>query len=150
MLAPRRDAHSGDRLNITSGLDNAFSGINLQRPNKVSDDFYASPRTLTTYFNRAAFAQPAPGTLGNLTRNTVVGPAYWNIDVGISRLIPMGTRRLELRIEAFNVLNHFNWGNPVTNLNSGLFGRITSLAGTPLNGVYGTMRIMQFGIKYDF
>jgi hypothetical protein len=144
------NAHSGDRLNITSGLDNAFSGINLQRPNKVSDDFYASPRTLTTYFNRAAFAQPAPGTLGNLTRNAVVGPAYWNIDMGISRLIPMGTRRLELRVEAFNVLNHFNWGNPVINLNSGQFGRITSLAGTPPNGVYGTMRIMQFGIKYDF
>ena len=107
-------------------------------------------RTLTNWFNRAAFARPAPGTLGNLMRNAVVGPAYWNIDMGISRLIPMGTRRLELRVEAFNVLNHFNWGNPVTNFNSGQFGRITSLAGTPPNNVYGTMRILQFGIKYDF
>jgi len=35
-------------------------------------------------------------------------------------------------------------------LNAGTFGRITSLAGTPPNGVYGTMRIMQFGVKYDF
>ena len=55
-----------------------------------------------------------------------------------------------LRLESFNVLNHFNWGDPVTNFNSGQFGRITSLAGTPPNGVYGTMRILQFGIKYDF
>ena len=136
------NARSGDRLNITSGVDQAFSGINQQRPDKVSDDFYANPRTLTTWFNRAAFARPAPGTLGTLTRNAVVGPAYWNMDLGISRLIQMGTRRVELRVESFNVLNHFNWGNPVTNFNSGQFGRITTLA--------GTMRIMQFGVKYDF
>jgi hypothetical protein len=136
------NARSGDRLNITSGIDSAFSGINIQRPNKVNDDFYARTRTLTTYFNRGAFAQAAPGTLGNLTRNAVEGPAYWNIDLGISRLIPMGTRRIELRVESFNILNHFNWGNPNTNFNSGQFGRITTQAGAP--------RIMQFGIKYDF
>jgi hypothetical protein len=47
--------------------------------------------------------------LGNLTRNAVVGPGYWNVDMGISRLIGVGTRRLELRVESFNVLNHFNW-----------------------------------------
>jgi hypothetical protein len=37
-------ARSGNRLNVTSGVDQAFTGINLQRPDKVSDDFYASPR----------------------------------------------------------------------------------------------------------
>jgi len=136
------NARSGDRLNITSGVDQAFSGINQQRPDKVSDDFYANPRSLTTWFNRAAFVRPAPGAIGNLMRNAVVGPAYWNVDLGISRLIRMGTRRVELRAESFNVLNHFNWGNPATNFNSGQFGRITTLA--------GTMRILQFGIKYDF
>jgi hypothetical protein len=136
------NARSGSRLNITSGVDQAFTGINLQRPDKVSDDFYASPRTLTTYFNRAAFARPAPGALGNLTRNAIVGPTYWNIDMGISRVLPMGTRRVELRLESFNVLNHFNWGDPATNFNSGQFGRITTQAGAP--------RVLQFGIKYDF
>ena len=136
------NARSGNPLNVTAGVDQAFTGINIQRPDKVSDDFYASTRTLTTYLNRAAFARPAPGILGNLTRNALVGPAYWNIDIGISRAIPMGTRRVELRVESFNVLNHFNWGNPQTNFNSGQFGRITDQAGAP--------RILQFGIKYDF
>ena len=136
------NARSGNRLNVTAGVDQALTGINLQRPDKVSDDFYTSPRTLTTYFNRAAFARPAAGVLGNLTRNALVGPAYWNIDMGISRVIPMGTRRVELRLESFNVLNHFNWGDPVTNFNSGQFGRITTQAGAP--------RVLQFGIKYDF
>ena len=45
-----------------------------QRPNKVSDDFYT--KSLTSYFNRDAFAQPAAGTLGDLPRNAVVGPAF--------------------------------------------------------------------------
>ena len=54
----------------------------------------------------------------------------------------MGTQRLELRFESFNLLNPFNWGNPNTNFNAGTFGRITSQAGSP--------RILQFGVKYDF
>ena len=99
--------------------------------------------------SRASNALAAPGTLGNLPRNSIIGPAYWNIDLGISRLIPMGTRRVELRVESFNVLNHFNWGDPVVNFNSGQFGRITTQAEAPPNGDKGP-RILQFGIKYDF
>ena len=52
------------------------------------------------------------------------------------------TRGLELRLEAFNLLNNFNWGNPATTLDSPTFGQITSQAGDP--------RILQFGIKYGF
>jgi len=69
--------------------------------------------------------------------------------MALSRMIGLGaTRSLELRIEAFNVTNRFNWGfhsaaNPAfTNLHSSQFGRITQHGGTP--------RIMQFGIKYGF
>ena len=52
---------------------------------------------------------------------------------------------LELRVEAFNLFNTFNWGNPGSSdrhFNSGSFGRITSMTGAP--------RIMQFGMKYGF
>jgi hypothetical protein len=134
-------AQSGSRLNVTSGIDNAFTGVGNQRPNQVNDDFYGG--TLTNYLNRAAFAQPAPGTLGNLPRNAVTGPNRWNVNLAVSRLIALaGTQRLELRLESFNLFNHFNWGNPATNFNSGQFGRITSQNGDP--------RIMQFGVKYEF
>ena len=136
-------ARSGSRLNITSGRDNAFTGLLNQRVNKVSDDFYAAEPTLNQYFNPAAFAQPASGTLGDLERNAAVGPSFWNIDLAVSRLFAMGaTGRLELRLESFNLLNHFNWGNPATNFNAGTFGRITTAANDP--------RIIQLGIKYDF
>jgi len=72
---------------IISGLDRAFTGVRNQRPNLVSDDVYAHPQTLKSYFNPAAFAQPEPGTYGNLKRNALTGPSYWNADLAISRTI---------------------------------------------------------------
>ena len=146
------NARSGQWLTVTTGTDRALNGQRFQeqRVNQVSDDVYGA-KTLNAYLNRAAFAQPALGTFGNLRRNSIKGPAFWTIDLALSKLIAFGTAQtLELRAEAFNLLNHFNWGNPGTNLNAGTFGRIQSLAGTPPNGVFGTPRILQFGVKYGF
>jgi hypothetical protein len=112
------------------------------RVNQVSDDVYGA-KSLSAYLNRAAFAQPALGTFGNYERNSIKGPAFWTIDLALSRLVSFGAAQsVELRLEAFNLLNHFNWGNPGTNLNAGTFGRIQTQQGSP--------RIMQFGIKYGF
>jgi hypothetical protein len=134
-------ARSGSRLNITTGRDNAFNGQSGQRVNQVSDDVYGEG--LDRYLDPAAFAQPAAGTLGDYVRNSLVGPAFWSIDLALSKAISVASsHRLELRVEAFNLLNHFNWGNPVTNFGSGNFGRVQSQAGSP--------RILQFGAKYGF
>jgi hypothetical protein len=142
-------ARSGQWINITTGQDNALNGQLQQRPNKLSDDFYG-PKTLNNYLNRAAFGVPASGTFGDLEYRAVEGPAFWQIDAAFTRLVDLGsTRSVELRIEAFNLTNHFNWGNPTTTATSGVatltssqFGRITT------NGGY--QRIMQFGVKYSF
>ena len=81
--------------------------------------------------------------VGNHIINSVEGPGYWAIDLGISRLFSFSTtQNLELRVEAFNLLNNFNWGNPQTNYDVGTFGRITTTGGDP--------RIMQFAVKYGF
>src|SRR5207245_4054173 len=95
----------------------------------VFDDVYGE-KSLTRYLNAAAFAQPALGTLGNYVRNSIKGPGYWSVDAALSRLASFGgARNLEFRVEAFNLFNTFNWGNPVTNFNAGTFGRITSITG---------------------
>jgi hypothetical protein len=142
-------ARSGSRFSVTTGVDTAFTGISNQRANQVSDDVYGDTQEdaqgrLINYLNRAAFAAPAAGTLGDSPRNEYVGPAYWNgVNLALRRLIRLaGTQNIELRVEAFNLLNSFIWGNPTTNLNSGQFGRITGQQGDP--------RIMQFGVKYGF
>ena len=127
-------------MNIIDLRDNA--NIRNQRPNQVKDDLY-SAKTLVNYFDRDAFSQAATGTNGDLEQNAAVGPNFWNVHLAVSKLISLATtQQVELRLEVFNLLNHFNWGNPSANFNSGQFGRITSMAGEP--------RIFQFGIKYGF
>jgi hypothetical protein len=135
-------ALSGSWLNIITGRDNALTGIQMQRVDQVSDDVYGQ-KTVTSYLNPAAFAQPAPGALGSYVRNSIKGPGFWTVDMALSRNVSVGgTRSMEFRVETFNLFNTFNLGNPVANFNSGSFGRITSMTGAP--------RIMQFGIKYGF
>jgi len=135
-------ALSGSWLNIITGRDNALTGIQMQRVDQVSGDVYGQ-KSVTSYLNPAAFAQPAAGALGSYVRNSIKGPGFWTVDVALSKQVSTGaSRTLELRVESFNLFNTFNWGNPVTNFNSGSFGRITSMTGAP--------RIMQFGVKYGF
>ena len=142
-------ARSGSPINVVVGQDRAFTGILNQRPNQVLDNPYGG--TLDRWLNPAAFEPPAPGTLGNVRRNSLRGPAFWSVDLAVSRFLAFsGDRQVEFRVEAFNLFNTFNWGAPISsalartdaNLSSGSFGRITSMAGTP--------RVMQVGIKFRF
>jgi hypothetical protein len=136
-------ARSGSWLTVTTGQNsfNGLGGTGGLRVNQISDDVYGV-KTLTSYLNRAAFEQPAAGTFGNHVLNSIQGPGFWKIDMALSRLFSFGTQNVEVRVEAFNLLNNFNWGSPITNFSSGNFGRIQSQA--------GDSRIMQFGVKYGF
>jgi hypothetical protein len=140
-------ASAGSWLTVTAGGDRAFTGLQGQRAQQVSGDVYGDisfddQGRILNYLNAAAFAQPAVGTLGNHESNSIRGPGEWEIDLALSRLLSLtGSQTLEFRAEAFNLLNHFNWGNPTTNITSGTFGRI---------GSQGSPRIMQFAVKYEF
>jgi hypothetical protein len=143
-------ARSGPPINVVAGQDRAFTGIINQRVNQILDDPY--DRTGDRWLNPSAFELPAPGTLGNFRRNSLRGPAFWSVDVALSKFIAFGAgRSAELRVEAFNFFNRFNLGVPdggaipgrtSVNFSSSSFGRITSMAGTP--------RVMQLGVKYTF
>ncbi|MBI2189261.1 MAG: TonB-dependent receptor [Acidobacteria bacterium] len=133
---------SGGRLNVTTAEDIAATGIEGQRVNQISGNPYGA-KSLTNYLDRAAFAVPAPGTLGNYVLNGLEGPGFWNVDLALSKLVRFAaTQSVEARVEVFNLFNTFNWGNPSTDFTSGNFGRITSMTGDP--------RILQFGVKYGF
>jgi hypothetical protein len=136
------NVRSGSWLTVLGGRDNAFNGQSNQRVDQISDDVYGA-KTVASFLNRAAFAQPASGAFGNHQRNSIKGPGFWKIDLAVSRLVSFAsTQNLELRVEVFNLLNNFNWGNPNQNFTAGSFGRITTMTGDP--------RIMQFGVKYGF
>ncbi|PYS31981.1 MAG: hypothetical protein DMG14_35745 [Acidobacteria bacterium] len=94
------------------------------------------------WLNRAAFANPAVGTIGNLTPGTARGPGSFNIDAGLSRIFRINeAQRVEFRAEATNILNHTNFLNPSGALNSANFGRPQSSA---------PARVFQFALKYVF
>jgi len=136
------NARAGSWLTVTTTTDVAASGIEGQRVDQILDNPYGA-KTLDNYLNAAAFALPAAGTLGSHRRNSIRGPGFWSVDLAVSRLVSIADqRRLELRIEVFNVFNNFNWGDPSPSFGAGTFGQITSQSGDP--------RIMQFGLKYGF
>jgi hypothetical protein len=137
-------ARSGAPINVTAGSDRALTGTGIrnQRVNQVLANPYGDG-TLTNWLNPAAFELPALGTLGNFRRNSVRGPGFWAVDASLSKLVSLGaTHRVALRVEAFNLLNTFNWDVPDVNFGSSAFNRITSMAGTP--------RVIQFGVRYTF
>src|SRR5207249_1287974 len=96
---------SGQFLSITTGTDVALTGISNQRANQIlGDPFVDNVYTKTgssgflSYLNRAAFAAPTVGTLGNMGRNNVLGPVFWNFDMALSRTFQVREgQRLEVR-----------------------------------------------------
>jgi hypothetical protein len=138
-------AQSGQPLTIASGLDRALSGIQgtTQRAEQVLDNVYGD-KTINNWFNPAAFAQPALGTYGDSIRNGYDGPGFRSVDLSLVRQFPVGTHRLEARVEAFNAFNWFLPGNPNVTLSSATFGRITTFS------TIADPRVMQFALRYDF
>ena len=139
-IAPLVRWQSGSPFTVTTGVDNALSGMGGQRAVQLLDDVYGDG-SVNNYLNAAAFTSPAPGTYSTLKPNAFVGPSRFQNDMALSRTFRMSSHTLQFRWEVFNVLNTPSFNNPTAALNSTNFGRILT-AGDP--------RIMQFALKYDF
>ena len=127
---------------VTAGSDVALNGEAGQRPNQLLADPYPANQSASSWVLRSAFANAAPGQIGNLGNYNMKGPGNVKFDVGLSRTIHITERQsVQLRGEAFNLMNWVNLNTPVAALNSGTFGQIQG-AGDP--------RIIQFALKYVF
>jgi hypothetical protein len=114
---------SGPPFNITTGTDVSGTGDRQDRPNLVGDPFANLPASsnplLQYYFNPAAFANPAPGTFGNLARNAYYGPWFKTVDVSVFKTTKLTSHAsVQLRAEIFNLFNWINWANPGATLSS--------------------------------
>jgi len=100
------------------------------------------------YFDPMAFTLPEAGFLGDVPRNTLIGPGYAAWDASIVKNFRAGqSRRLQLRLEIFNVLNRANFGLPAATVfdASGRVGNAGEITST-----VGAARQMQFGVKFEF
>jgi hypothetical protein len=113
------------------------------------------------YLNPAAFTTPQPGTFGNMPRNFLRGPNFWQADLVVSKDVRFAsTQSVQLRVEMFNITNRLNYENPAVTLPNGTPGVpfTDAQAGTfgymlgPLNRTVGlgTPRQMQVSLRYMF
>jgi carboxypeptidase family protein/TonB-dependent receptor-like protein len=150
---------------FTINQNNAFNlnaGGSGQAPDQVksnleifSDNLKGTPSAGANvaayrYFDTTAFAAvniPAgqPQRFGNAGRNTVRGPGFFNMDLGLFRAIRFTEGiEMQLRAEALNALNHPNFANPASNVTDpNTFGYITATVGQG-------SRIFRLGARVSF
>jgi Carboxypeptidase regulatory-like domain len=135
-------ARSGNPLTPSTTGNLSLTGLGNQRPVVIGDPDL-DDRTIERWFNTAAFGPNTPGSWGDTPRGFLRGPAFWNIDLALSRVLRIASdHRVEVRVEAFNVTNRDHLGDPNTTFGSADFGRITS--------TQADARVMQFAVKYVF
>ena len=114
------------------------------------------------WLNPAAFATPQPGTFGNLPRNYLRGPEFWQARPDVQQGLPLrADQGIQFRVEMFNIMNRLNYENPAasaagngtpgvpfTDAQAGTFGYMLG----PLNRTVGlgTARQTQLSIRYLF
>jgi len=104
------------------------------------------------WFDPAAFVLQPQGTLGNSARGAFRGPNLRTVDLAAVKRVPIrGSARLDLRVEAFNIFNRANFGNPTLIAFAGVaaneaplgsFGRIRSTV--------TSARQLQLGARLSF
>jgi len=94
------------------------------------------------------------GFLGNLGRNTLAGPGFFDVDMALARNLRITESMLvELRVEGFNILNHPNFGLPGQLLFSGIDqsgNGIPNPTAGQITQIVGTARELQFALKFRF
>ena len=130
-------AQSGDFLTPTfSGPDpsntNQFSGA-AQRI--LPSSLPAGGRSITSWFNPAAFAIPGSGTFGSGSFGALEGPSMNAVNLGLAKTFPVFREsQFELRGSFTNVLNHTNFGDPDVTITDTGVSQITSTTSKSFGG----------------
>lgn len=98
-----------------------------------------------------AAGNPKAFHFGNLGRNSIIGPGFTNVDFSLIKRTKITERfSHEFRVEAFDLFNHPNFGQPgrVAQVGSTSFGVISSTRFP--NGDSGSSRQLQFAMKLLF
>jgi hypothetical protein len=158
---------TGNPITVVTNI-NTFTGNANLRPDLLQpvdvvgkpEQWFANsvcdPRVAGSCTASSVFALPvSPGGvfhMGNMGRNSVAGPGFYNTDLSLIKKTRVGGATMEFRAEAFNVFNHPNFG-------VGLPSRTAVVGGTSLGvltstrlptGDAGSARQIQFALKVLF
>jgi hypothetical protein len=137
-------AETGAPINLTQSTT-----YQSTRPDYVGGAAYTADANSTLqYLNKAAFARipigagGAPLRFGNVGRNGLRAPGFWNLDLALAKNLQFSERyRLQVRSDLFNSLNHTNFSAVSTGIEAGNFGRFTATRGA---------RTVQFNARLTF
>lgn len=150
---------SGNPFTVTLGYDGARTLTNRndwrggQRPDLTPG--FTGPVVTgdpDAWFNVRAFQRPEPGFLGNLGRNTFSGPGGASVDAVLAKRIAIGHEgrySVDLRFEAFNLLNHANFNLPASERMQ-VFTRTSVREDAGRITTAAAARELQIGIKVQF
>lgn len=143
---------SGQRFSVVSGLQTQYSGVasyaDLDEANGGSRGMGRIYHGLGKVYwfdtaQAALFTHPKAGNVGTSGRNSFTGPPYRNLDVMIHKRFSVRENQfLQIRAEAYNVLNNTHFGLPIRDMLDNDFGIITRTLGTP--------RTLQVALRYQF
>jgi hypothetical protein len=189
-IAPIVSWQTGNPFNLVAFNSSSFNGVgstitlNASAPIQTSGNplghWISNPNVLSvpcTLTTTSTIVTPscAAGTLtfGNVGRNSVYGPGFTNMDLALAKNTKITERmNLQLRVDAFDVLNHPNYGqpgtsggflaaslqplvpvtsNPATNNPGNQFTTFSTIGSTRFpNGDSGSSRQLQFAVKLQF
>jgi hypothetical protein len=146
-IAPIVSLQSGNPFNIVSSLS-TITGV----AGSVRADLSGTPQVkgdpLSNWFvNPGVFIAPPVGTLGTVGRNSFVGPGFEDVDLALIKNTKVTERmNVQFRADAFDLLNHPNYGQP-----SGTIGSVGTIGSTRFpTGDSGSSRQLQFALKLQF
>jgi hypothetical protein len=132
-------ADNGSSINMPGNLQTANQNGEFNVLGNIGSD--------GTWFDTSAFSQPKGAVFGNTGRMAFRGPGAWNLDFSVFRGFPLGnTRRLEFRVEAFNIMNHARFANPTNSFTNPNFGRIFATESNSVNDA----RQIRLGLRFQF
>jgi hypothetical protein len=119
-------------------------GNNVFLPSGQLPSATEDPR-LQVPLNAADFTLPSANSLGigNTPPTLFYGPWLWNLDLSLAKMTRIKEKvTLELRVESFNTLNHFNPSNPNTSLT------LNFANGANTNAAFGTVQSAQVQARH--
>ena len=156
--------NTGLPLSVNDGFDAVGFGYSSAsaRPNYVAG-CQVDTHTVNKWFDPACFTIQAPGTLGNLGRDTIIGPGLAQVDFAVIKDTKIReSLGVQFRAEFFNLFNHPQFGQPSTGLfTAGAAGACTATGAgcanrNPTAGQITTLggntaaRQIQFALKFIF
>jgi outer membrane receptor protein involved in Fe transport len=138
-LADRPNLKPGFSNNPTHGVSAGCSGFAAG----------TSVGNANNWYDPCAFSLPIAGTYGDMKRNTLIGPKLAAVDVAVEKdFKPIEQATVTFRAEAFNVLNHANFGLPNTSALASS-GAANPAAGS-ITYTATSSRQLQFALRINF